>query len=95
MKIEEINNDYKFIAKEDSWYKPGTEVQLVTNCEWFGGVFKGIVHITKGSHTKHWDNMLENKNLNECELEDEELCMWEEFDIYSPSGELINLDIVD
>jgi hypothetical protein len=59
-----------YIAKKDTWFKEGSEVELITDCGELGGIFKGI---------------LVNEETGE-EYQDQELCPWEEFDISLKDG---------
>lgn len=61
---------------DGTWFKKGTECELITNLENGSGIFKGI-HIIK--------NKIEAKNYNKKigdEIEDEELCSMDEFKKY-------------
>ena len=92
MKIhtKDLTNDFKFISKKDEWFKEGTEVQLEDNCG-YAGLFRGIIEITRGSHGNYWDKLLIGHDVDILEREDSELCLWDEFDIYSPDGNLIEI----
>lgn len=60
----------KYIAKPDSWFKEGTEVELIADCGKLGGIFKGV-RISEGPP--------EMAPYDE-EYVDEELCPWDEFE---------------
>jgi len=85
---KDMNNDYKFIAKKDSWFKEGSEVQLTTNCI-HAGDFIGVIKVTENSHTPLYRKELKGKLS--VEFEDQELCQWEEFDIYNTQNQLIEV----
>ena len=63
----------KYIAKPNTWFKEGTEVQLVDDCGEMGGVFCGI-RIAQ-NETEYSDG----RRAKDDEYEDEELCPWDEF----------------
>jgi hypothetical protein len=61
----------KYFAKKDTWFKEGTEVKLVSDCGWAGGVFQGTrVAQDKYECARHGEG---------TEYEDEELCPYDEF----------------
>ncbi len=90
MKIdpEKLDSTYTYIAKKDTWYKEGTECKLEGNCDNLGGLFKGTIHVTDGSHTTYLTNKLNGKEF--IEFEDGELCEWDEFYIYK-EGKLVEV----
>lgn len=68
------NNKTKYIAKKDTWFKEGTEVILIDDYGNYTGLFSGTRVCQNPSSEGNW------KKLNE-EYQDEEVCLFEEFDI--------------
>lgn len=58
-----------YIAKADGWFKPGTAVELVADCDGAGAIFCGL-RISAGPPG-------ERRPAGE-EYMDEELCPWDE-----------------
>jgi len=85
---DNLDSTYTYIAKKDTWYKEGTECKLEANCGWMGGLFRGTIHVTDGSHSKYLTNKLNGKEF--IEFQDGELCEFDEFDIYK-DGKLIEI----
>jgi len=73
--------DYVYIAKKDTWFEEGTEAKLVADCEYFG-LFKGIKRVTDDPNCPWSKSMITlGNNVGEL-IFDEELCGYDEFDIY-------------
>lgn len=63
----------RYSAKSGGWFKPGTEVTLVQDCETAGGIFVGT-RICENPDSEG------GRAVGEA-YEDEELCPWDEFDV--------------
>lgn len=69
--------DYVYIAKKDTWYKEGTEAMLIGDISGNSGLFRGVKEVRADDHP----NLLSRHEVGE-EFIDEELCGYDEFDIY-------------
>ncbi len=76
MKAKDLDESYTFIARKDTWYKEGTEAELIAHCS-VAGLFRGWLLVTED----HPNDFKKLRGVGD-ENWDEEMCGWEEFDIY-------------
>lgn len=83
--VIDLDNTFTYISKPNEWFKEGSGVQLEANCGDIGGLFRGIILIneTHGPYYATPDKI-------GTEVEDGDLCSWDEFDIYK-DGEKIRI----
>ena len=81
-----LDNTYTYISRKDEWFQEGTECKLVANCE-YAGIFKGDILVTE-EHGSYW---VDNHGIGNIAKDDEELCPWDEFDIYDKDGNEIEV----
>ncbi len=75
-----LDNSLIYITRKDEWFKEGTEAELIANCG-VTGLFKGWLLVTE-DHPKDFHKI---RGIG-SEGWDEEMCGWDEFDIYDQDG---------
>jgi len=72
----------RYFAKEDTWFKVGTECKLIEDFEGLnGGYYRGIYVI---GENRGYDKLWHEKGYKEGdEVEMNEVCLHDEFDVIS------------
>lgn len=70
-----------YIAKENSWFKKGTECKLLEDYKEAGGLYRGIYVVGQNAG---YDTFWHNKGYSEGdEVEMNEVCSHDEFEVLS------------